>query len=476
MRRDRLRDRRGRGRARPAAVGAALGAALTALLLPLSGSAHPQAAPANTSPPVITGNAVEGQTLVASTGAWTGTAPISFAFQWLRCDENGANCAAIGGATNTTYVVDDPDVGKRLRVLVTASNAEGSGAALSEATPVVPGTGAPQNTAEPVISGTPRERQQLTATPGSWSGNQPMTFAFQWVRCGTDGGLPDGSNCAFVSGATGSSYTLVVADVGFRMRVRVTATNAAGSVTAASNPTQTVSRGTAPVNTRRPSVRGNWVEGQTATLDRGAWTGATSYSYQWLRCNSAGGGCVAIAGATGTSYRLTAADAGRKVRVNVTARNSAGATTVMSTESGTVRAAGPAGVIVLPSGERSIPVTSVPATERLVVSEVRFAPNPVRSRTAPIGLEVKVKDTRGYVVRDALVFARSTPLVTRAAQPRRQTQTNGVAVFQMVPRPGLFPVPRRGYNVQFFTKAYRSGDKPLAGVAGYRLVQVRLAG
>jgi hypothetical protein len=29
-------------------------------------------------------------------------------------------------------------------------------------------------------------------------------------------------------------------------------------------------------------------------------------------------------------------------------------------------------------------------------------------------------------------------------------------------------------NVQFFVKAYRSGDPPLGGLAGYRLVQVRV--
>jgi hypothetical protein len=476
MTRDRPRNGLTRKRGRPLALSAALGAALTALLLPLSGSALPQAAPLNTSPPTITGTAEKDETLVGSTGSWSGTTPISFAFEWQRCDENGANCAAIGGATNTTYLLDDPDVGKRVRILVTATNADGASSALSEASAVVADGGAPQSTAEPVVSGAAREGQRLTTTTGTWAGDQPLTFGYQWVRCGADGGLPDGSNCTVVAGATASSYTLVAADVGSRMRVRVTATNSAGSATAASNPTQSVSRGAAPVNTRRPSVRGNWVEGQTATLDRGAWTGAASFSYQWLRCNSAGGSCSAIGGATGTTYRLTSADVGRKVRANVTARNSAGSTTVTSTESGTVQAVGPAGIVVLPTGERSIPVTSVPSAERLVVSQVRFAPNPVRSRTQPIGIEVKVKDTRGYVVRDALVFVRSTPLVTRAAQPRRPTQTNGVAVFQMLPRAGFFPTPRRGYNVQFFVKAYRSGDRALAGVAGYRLVQVRLAG
>jgi hypothetical protein len=130
---------------------------------------------------------------------------------------------------------------------------------------------------------------------------------------------------------------------------------------------------------------------------------------------------------------------------------------------------------VLPSGERSIPVTSVPTTARLIVDQVRFEPNPVRSRTAPFSVRVRVKDTRGYVVRDALVFTRSTPLVTTAGQARRPTAADGWVTFQMTPR-STFPTPRNGFNVQFFVKAYRNGDPPLAGVAGYRLVQVRLAG
>jgi hypothetical protein len=454
---------------------AVVAAAATALVLPLSGSALPQAAPENTAPPEIGGTAAVGETLVAGTGAWTGTQPISFAFQWHRCDSAGSSCSAISGSTNTTYVVVDADTGHRLRVAVTASNTDGVASALSDATAVITPGGAPANTAEPAISGSPVEGQRLSTTAGTWTGTQPLSFAYQWVRCPSNGGAPDGSNCTIITGATATTYTLVAADVGARMRVRVTATNAAGSATAASNATGVVQSGRAPVNTRRPSVSGTWVEGALATLDRGAWTGATSFSQQWLRCNSAGGSCGAISGATGTQYRLTASDVGGKVRANVTARNNRGSTTVLSTESGTVAAAGPAGVIVLPSGERSIPVTSVPATARLVVDQVRFTPNPVRSRTAPFSIQVRIKDTRGYVVRDALVFVRSTPLVTTAGQPRRPTLADGWAVFQMTPR-STFPVPRSGFNVQFFVKAYRNGDPPLAGVAGYRLVQVRLAG
>lgn len=460
-------------------LAAVLSAALTALVLPLSGTARPQAAPSNTSPPTITGSATKGQTLVAGTGSWTGTAPISFAFEWRRCDTAGANCAPISSGTNTTYVLAAADVGARIRVLVTASNAEGSGSALSEATSVVTDdSGAPKNTGQPTISGSPTVGQRLTGTAGTWTGTQPITFAYQWVRCGSDGGAPDGSNCNNINGATGTSYVLVSADTGWRIRLRVTGTNTVGSATFASNATAVVAAGVSkPVNTQSPSVSGSMVEGSTLTVNRGSWTGGETitYAYQWLRCDAGGGNCGSIAGATGTQYRLTASDVGRKIRVDVTARNSAGTTTARSGEREVVAAAGPTGIIVLPSGEKSIPVTSVPKTERLIVSQVRFTPNPVTSGTAPISVQVRVKDTRGYVVRDAIVFARSTPLVTRAGQPRRPTLTDGWVVFQMIPR-ASFPQPRNGYNVQFFIKAYRAGDNALGGIAGYRLVQVGLAG
>ena len=456
-------------------LAAVLSAALTALVLPLAGAARTQAAPANTELPTITGTAVKDSTLVAGTGSWSGTTPISFAFQWQRCDDAGANCAAVSDATNTTYVVGSADVGKRMRVLVTASNADGAASALSSPTATVTESAAPVNTGEPSISGSAVEGQTLAATSGTWTGGQPITFAYQWVRCGSNGGAADGSNCAFISGATKTTYVLTSTDVGSRMRVRVTATNSSGSQTAASNATQVVQTGKAPVNTKAPSVSASWVEGNVATVDRGTWTGASSYSYQWLRCNSSGGSCAAIAGATSTQYRLTSSDVGRKVRANVTARNDRGSTTAVSNESAGRRACWPSGVIALPGGEKSIPVTSVPATARLIVDQVRFTPNPIRSSTAPFSVQVRVKDTRGYVVRDALVFVRSTPLVSNAGQPRRPTLTDGWAVFQMTPR-SSFPQPRNGYNVQFFVKAYKSGDNPLAGVAGYRLVQVRLAG
>ena len=69
--------------------------------------------------------------------------------------------------------------------------------------------------------------------------------------------------------------------------------------------------------------------------------------------------------------------------------------------------------------------------------------------------------------RGATVFVRSTPRVTTGN--RLQTATDGWATFQLQP---LSTFPAKRGAVQFFVKAYRPGDPVLAGVAGYRLVQV----
>ena len=216
--------------------------------------------------------------------------------------------------------------------------------------------------------------------------------------------------------------------------------------------------------------------GSVVTADPGSWTGVQpiSYSYRWLRCNAQGGSCVSIGGATGQTYRLTSADVNRKIRFNLTARNSRGSTTVISGESPIVTEPLPGGAIKLPNGETSIPATSVPSNQRLIVSLVQFSPSPVTSQSQPITVRVRVKDTRGFVIRDALVFVRSTPRVTSGGD-RQATTVDGWVTYQLAPN-GNFPKPRNGFNVQFFVKAYRSGDPALAGIAAYRLVQVRLAG
>src|SRR5207248_6489202 len=150
--------------------------------------------PANSTPPVISGTPQDGSTLTTSNGTWTGTQPLSFAYQWRRCDSSGNNCATISGAIGATYTVASADIGSTIRVVVTASNAAGSASATSAATAVVTAT-KPANTALPSISGTAREGSTLTTSNGTWSGTQPISFAYQWQRCNAVG-----TSCAPVAG------------------------------------------------------------------------------------------------------------------------------------------------------------------------------------------------------------------------------------------------------------------------------------
>jgi hypothetical protein len=91
-------------------------------------------------------------------------------------------CAPISGATATTYTTTSADVGSGLRVAVTATNSFGSATAQSAATAPV-AAAAPVNTAAPVVSGTGVVGAPLTATKGTWTGNGPFSYAYQWRRC-----------------------------------------------------------------------------------------------------------------------------------------------------------------------------------------------------------------------------------------------------------------------------------------------------
>jgi Ig domain of plant-specific actin-binding protein len=94
-------------------------------------------APKNTSAPTISGTQKEGSVLTVDKGGWSGTNPITFAYQWQRCDATGGNCANIAGATSTSYTATSADVANVLRVNVTATNSKGSTAATSQETGII---------------------------------------------------------------------------------------------------------------------------------------------------------------------------------------------------------------------------------------------------------------------------------------------------------------------------------------------------
>jgi hypothetical protein len=98
----------------------------------------PQAplAPTATAAPTVTGVPMVEQTLVGTTGTWSGSAPLTVGLEWLRYDVDGENCQGLG-ITADTYRVGAVDIGKTIRVRITAANLAGARGALSDPTEVV---------------------------------------------------------------------------------------------------------------------------------------------------------------------------------------------------------------------------------------------------------------------------------------------------------------------------------------------------
>ena len=273
------------------------------------------AAPSSAALPALTGTPQDGKVLLTDVGTWTGN-PTSFAVEWRRCNTDGGACAAIAGATGSSYTATSADVGSTLRAFVTATNPSGSATVASDPTfPVAPTSPSPPAVVhKPVLLGAAEEGTTLTGTVGTWTG-APTAYTYLWRRCDSAG-----ANCVDLTGQGSRSYALSSADVGGKVKLRITATNGAGSGTY--TVTSQLVYGLAPAPTTAPAVSGTPVLGAVLTASPGTWSGSpTGYLYRWRRCDPAGGTCVDIAGATSSTYTPTTADLGATLRVEVTASN-----------------------------------------------------------------------------------------------------------------------------------------------------------
>jgi hypothetical protein len=112
----------------------------------------------------------------------------------------------------------------------------------------------------------------------------------------------------------------------------------------------TVQTHNAPINAVTPRLSGQASVGAQLAADTGQWDGTpTGYDHRWLRCAADGSGCTPVAGATGTAYVLTDADAYHRMRVEVTAENGSGAAAARSAATAIVADAG--GLIAAPVGQ-----------------------------------------------------------------------------------------------------------------------------
>ena len=271
-----------------------------------------------TGAPTITGVVQVGETLTAET---TGIADADgldnavFSYQWLADD------ADISGATGKTYALTEADEGKTVKVQVSftddAGNEETLTSAATDAVASLPNSPA---TGVATITGVVQVGETLTAeTTGiaDADGLDNAVFSYQWLADDAD-----------ISGATGKTYTLVAADEGKTVKVRVSFTDNAGNVeTLTSTATNSVAARPNSAATGAPTINGTVQVGETLTADTSGIGDAdglnnVSYSYQWVAND--GTADTDITDAADSTYTLVAADEDKTVKVQVSFTDDAG--------------------------------------------------------------------------------------------------------------------------------------------------------
>ncbi|MDO4056781.1 sialate O-acetylesterase [Clavibacter michiganensis] len=384
------------------------GAPTTASMMRLL-QATAAAAPFTATPaPVITGKAVIGQRLLATTARWTPAATTS-TYAWL------VDGVPVSGQTSTAYTVRAADAGSVITVAVTGSRSgydtstQTSAPTATVPTPVVaPFTAAPA----PTIAGSPQVGFTLTARSGTWT---PWpTFSYAWTRDGV-----------LIAGQTGVTYRVTEADRGADLAVTVTGTKTGYSTTTrtsdamsvpaptptatpttAPTPTPTVAPTQAPTPTPSPTVAptqaptptptptvapttaptpapttpaaapftaaatptiaGTARVGFTLSARAGVWTPWPTFSYAWLRDG------VVIAGQTGVTYRVQAGDAGSRISVTVTGTKTGYATKSLTSAE-----------LQVPAASAPTP-TPAPTTPAPTPTATPGTPTPTPTATTPV--------------------------------------------------------------------------------------------
>ena len=290
------------------------------------------AGPVNTIAPVITSDSgnvnreTPPPTLTSTTGTWTGTGVITFAYQWKR------DGVSISGATSSTYSLVADDDNKYITCVITATDDEGSKSRSSNA--LGPVLGIPTALVNPVASGTPEVDEILTTTDGTWQGLPTIAITYQWRR--------DSVN---ISGATSNTYTLVSADLDALVDCQVTATNSIRSVSVDSNDLGPVQAAPiipqAPSISGVPTISGTAKVGETLTATAASATGVPTptTSWQWERSDNGTTGWASISGATSNTYTAVSADESKYLRVVQTETNTEGSDSANSAATAQVASA-----------------------------------------------------------------------------------------------------------------------------------------
>ena len=201
----------------------------------------------NTVAPTVTdysngGGFYNGDTLNADAGTWTSDTG-NFTYQWYTCTDSPTgspaddnNCTAISGATNSSYTLQNSDLGNHIAFAMTDTGTDSSTTSAYSAPSIAVTTmpSAPAvNVVAPAINGNASTGSTLSVDNGTW--HFAMAFAYQWYTC-TDaptGSPADDNNCTAIGGATNQTYIIQDSDLGNTIAAVVTATGTDASTTTA---------------------------------------------------------------------------------------------------------------------------------------------------------------------------------------------------------------------------------------------------
>jgi hypothetical protein len=383
--------------------------------------------PRNIASPSISGSPVLGATQTADPGTWSGTQPITFTYQWRSCNASGSNCSTISGTTAKTYVTRQSDVGRTLRVRVTARNNIGAQNATSAPTAVITEaqvTGCPSGNG-PIQVGqlTPParllvDRTQVTPNPIPLS-TRGLTVRFHVTACG--GRSVDGAH-VYVTAVPFNQFT---------------------------------------IPSEQPTGSDGWVTMQMNRLSGFPAADNQSLLVMFVRARKSGEPILAGI----STRRLISFELTRNLRFSARTTGSARVTAAPTSK---VAAA------ACPAGNGPMQVSQVTPPARLLVDRFQVVPNPVPLSTDGLTVRFHVSACGGRDVAGALVYVTAVPFNQFAIPPEARTGGDGWATMNMDRLSG-FPAARKQTLLVMFTRARKDGEPVLAGISTRRLISFRLA-